>query len=264
MHLNGKVVLITGASEGIGAACATVFGRRGGQLSLVARKFQGTTAGGLITTGDLTDPAVRAAVVERTVERYGRIDVLVNNAGVGLYEPAHVADLVTARRMFELNFFAALDMIQLVSPYMKKARSGTIVNVSSIAGKVTLPWFTLYSASKSALCALTDGIRTELSRDGIHAMSVCPGYVQTGFQQHVLEGRPPELMGRLRAWAITAEECAEALVRGVERGARTVVTPRSGWLLIGLARLVPSLVEKQLANIYFKDHVHPTEARTGP
>ena len=85
--------------------------------------------------------------------------------------------------MWELNFFAPLDLIQRVAPAMKRQRSGFIVNVGSIAGKVTLPWFTLYSASKYAIGSLTDGLRMELRQFGIHTMTVCPGYVNTRFQQ---------------------------------------------------------------------------------
>src|ERR1019366_4580300 len=104
------------------------------------------------------------------------------NAGVGLYAPAGEATLRQTRAMFELNFFTVLALSQLVIPAMRKQRAGTIVNVSSIAGKVPLPWFTLYSASKYALCALTDGMRMELRGDGIHTITVCPGYVRTDFQ----------------------------------------------------------------------------------
>ena len=253
MEIRNKVVLITGASEGIGAACANAFRARGALLSLTARsEAKLRQAGGpeaLITAGDLTDPAVRRSVVKRTMERHGRIDILVNNAGVGVYQAAHTADPEKARQMFELNFFAPLDMIQLVVPQMKQRQSGAIVNVGSIGGKVTLPWFTLYSASKFAIGSLTDGLRMELKRFGIHCMTVCPGYVKTSFQQNVLAGDPPQLTGLRQKWAITPEQCAEALLRGVEREARTVVTPATGWLLVAASRLFPSVVEGRLADI---------------
>jgi short-subunit dehydrogenase len=186
-------------------------------------------------------------VVERTIERYGTIDVLVNNAGMGLYAPSWRASMNDARRLFELNLFTPLALTQLVVPYMRARRSGTVVNVSSIAGKVTLPWFTLYSASKYALGAWTDGLRMELKADGIHALTVCPGYVKTGFQSHVLAGAPPEKVLQGKRFAITAEQCARAIVRGVERNARTVVTPAAGWLFIIAERLFPSFVDARMA-----------------
>ena len=256
MHVEGKVVLITGSSEGIGAACAAAFRDRGATVVLTARSAEklGRVArsGELIIPADLTSHDGRVALIQQTLAHHGRIDILVNNAGVGLYIPAHRAPLAESREMFELNFFAPLHLIQLAAAEMKKQRSGAIVNVSSIAGKVTLPWFTLYSATKHALVSLTEGLRTELRRDGIHCMSVCPGYVKTHFQENVLGGRVPKaLTGLPRRWAVTPQECAAAIVRGLERGAATVVTPSTGWIFIGLSHIVPGVVRRVMENMYF-------------
>ena len=251
MRIEGKVALITGASRGIGAACAAELAARGARLSLVARSEQGLAAAGgpdaLATAGDITDEAVRARVVERTLERFGRIDILINNAGAGLYLPAWDTPPDEARRLFELNFFAPLAMARLVGPHMRAQGGGTIVNVSSVAAKATLPWLTLYSASKAALCALTDGLRVELAPYGIHAMAACPGYVRTGFQEHALAGKPPESVRKSRRFTITAEECARAIARGIEREARTVMAPRSAWLLVAAARLFPRQLDARFA-----------------
>jgi short-subunit dehydrogenase len=105
----------------------------------------------------------------------------------------------------------------------------------------------MYSASKYAVGALTEGLRMELRRDGIHAMLVCPGYVKTGFQEHVRGGRVPADVLRSRRYAVTAGECAVAIRRGVERHARTVMTPRAGWILVALGRLFPSIVQARMA-----------------
>jgi short-subunit dehydrogenase len=254
MKIDSKVVLITGASQGIGAACAREFRSRGARLSLTARSEdklkEVADANAVVTAGDLTDAVVRGRVVERTIERFGRIDILINNAGVGLYAPAWKAPLEEAHVLLELNFFAPLAMIQLVTPHMRERRSGMIVNIGSIAGKVTLPWFTLYSATKFALGALTEGLRMELAGDGIRTMVVCPGYVKTDFQAHALAGQAPDRLLKGKKFAITPEQCAEAVARGVERDARTVVTPAIAWALIGLQRLFPTLVERQMRKIY--------------
>ena len=124
-----------------------------------------------------------------------------------------------------------------------------IVNVGSIGGKMTLPWMTVYSASKYAVGSLTEGLRMELKRDGIRTMLVCPGYVKTGFQQHVTAGEAPEKVKQSRRFAVTAEECAVAIRRGVERDARTVLSPAAGWILVGLMRLFPSVVEGRMAEM---------------
>lgn len=253
MRCEGRVVLITGASEGIGAACAAAFRRRGARLSLVARSREKLEAVGggdaLVTAGDLTQPEVRRQAVESTLERYGRLDILVNNAGVGLYTPSWETPPEIARQLFELNFFAALELIRLAVPVMRRQGEGMIVNVSSIAGKVTFPWLTLYCASKYALNALGEGLRMELAGTGIRVLTVCPGHVLTGFPGNALEGRPPAAVTGRRWAAITAEQCAEAVVRGVEREARTVVVPRVGWLLVALARVAPWLLERPMIRL---------------
>jgi short-subunit dehydrogenase len=254
MRLDGKVAIVTGASEGIGAAITKGLQQRGAVVSLVARSEDKLRVVGgseaLITAGDLTDSATRASVVQRTIDRFGRIDLLINNAGVGLYAPSHLTPVDEARQLWELNFFAPLDLTQRAVVFMKQQRSGVIVNVGSIAGKMTLPWFTLYSASKYAIGSLTDGLRMELRSFGIHTITVCPGYVNTRFQQNVLHGTPPPLASPARKWAITPEKCAADIIRGIESGKRTVVTPASGWLLIALERLFPTLVDRQLERTY--------------
>src|SRR5580704_7867558 len=220
MRLDGKVVLITGASEGIGAACAAEFAAAGAHLSLTARSVEGLSrAGGpgaLITAGDLTAEVVRRRAVDQTLDRFGAIDLLINNAGIGLYGPSWNSSMDDARQLMELNFFALLGMIQLVTPHMRSRGAGTIVNVSSIGGKMPLPWMTIYSASKYAVTALTEGLRMELRIDGVKTMLVCPGYVTTGFQNSVLAGQAPESVMRARRQAITPAECAIAIRRGVE------------------------------------------------
>ena len=248
MDLRDRVVLITGASEGIGAACARAFRERGSRVVLTGRSSEKLArirvSDELVIAADLCDPAARSRIVEEALRRHGRIDVLVNNAGVGLYGPAWNSRDDESRRMWELNFFAPLELIRLAVPHMRERRAGTIVNVSSIAAKVTLPWLNLYSAAKSAMCSLTDGLRMELRADGIHVIAVCPGYVRTDFQKHVLgSARAPQRIANSRAFLITAEQCAEAIVRGVERGSRTVVTPRVGWAFVVFARLFPRVLD---------------------
>jgi short-subunit dehydrogenase len=186
--------------------------------------------------------------VDATLGRFGRIDILINNAGQGTYHSPLSASEEETRGIFDLNFFAPLGMARLVAPHMRRAGSGVIVNVGSIAGRVTLPWMTIYSASKFALGALTDGLRMELKRDGIHTINVCPGYVKTPFHEHAI-GEPPPAVARGKRMAISPERCAEAIARGVERNARTVVTPAWGWGFIWLERLLPSVIDSRLSHL---------------
>lgn len=253
MQIRNSVVLITGASQGIGAACARSLEQRGARLSLIARNAEKLASVGgpdtLRTAGDITHDEVRRTVVARTLERFGRIDILINNAGMGLYSAAWNAPMDDARGLFELNLLAPLALTQLVVAGMRARGRGAIVNLSSIGGKLTLPWFTLYSVSKFALGSLTDGLRMELKPYGIHAMTVWPGYVKTDFQAHAMGTRPPDSVRKGKRFAITADACAEAIARGIERDARNVVVPRIGWILVALARVMPAFVESRLVAI---------------
>jgi short-subunit dehydrogenase len=253
MQLDGKAVLITGASEGIGAACAAEFLRYGARVALTARSEEGLrrtagTPGAVVVPGDLTQESVRQEAVRRTIESFGAIDILVNNAGVGSFLPSWSAPLEEARRLMELNYFALLDMIRLAVPHMR-GRGGLIVNVGSIGGKVPLPWSTLYSATKFAVGALTEGLRVELRSAGVRTMLVCPGYVSTNFQSNAQAGEAPEGVMRARRFVITPGQCAVAMRRGIEREARTVVVPRVGWVLVALARLFPARTEAVMARL---------------
>jgi short-subunit dehydrogenase len=250
--LKDKVVIITGASEGIGAHLAAVLQKRGAHLSLIARDADKLAAvaapGDLVVPGDLTDDSVRSNLIAKTVARWGRIDVLINNAGRGSYYPASNAPLDEARALFELNFFAPLALAQLAAPHLRRTR-GTLVNVSSIAGQISLPWLPVYSASKFALAAITSAQRSELKRDGVHVMGVFPGYVDTDFQTHASGPRPPNLIAQGKRFAVSAEDCAQAIVEGIAHRKRMVVTPRAGWLLVWANRFLPSFVESRMERV---------------
>jgi short-subunit dehydrogenase len=247
-----KVVIVTGASDGIGAHTAFLLQKRGARLVLIARNKEKLAAvaspGDLVVAGDLTVPAVRAELMERTIDRFGRVDVLINNAGKGSYYTATATPIDEARAVFELNFFAPLDLARMAAPYLRQSR-GTLVNVSSIAGQISLPWLPVYSASKFALAAITSAQRAELRRDGVHVMGVFPGYVDTDFQDHASGPKPPARIAQGKRFAVSAPECAAAIVEGMERRKRTVVTPRSGWVIVWASRLFPALVESRLEGV---------------
>lgn len=247
MDLRDKVVLITGASSGIGAATARRFAAEGALLALTARSESDlqTVASSLETKAavfpfDLSEVERLGELVDAVRERFGRIDVLVNNAGVGLYRPSHESEPTEVRRLFEVNFFAPVELVRQAVPAM--AAGATIVNVGSIGGKVPLPWQTIYTASKYALHAYSDALRMELVNRSIRVLQVCPGYVGTGFSSHALAGEIPSSVRDHRPLKITPEQCADAIVQGVRKGKRTIVVPRMGWWLVLAARLFPRIV----------------------
>jgi short-subunit dehydrogenase len=246
---DGKVYIVTGASDGIGARLAAALRGRGARLVLTGRDEAKLRAAAgpndAAIAGDLLEEATRAAIVDRALTAFGKIDGLINNAGRGSYYPPSLAPLDDARGLFELNLIAPLHLAQLATPWLKQTR-GSLVNVGSIASCISLPWLPLYSASKFALASLSTSQRIELRRHGVHVMAVFPGYVRTDFQDHAAGSLPPNEIVKGRRFAVTPEECAEAIVRGIERRSNTVVTPRVGWLLICLNRLAPWAIESRM------------------
>jgi len=247
--LGGQHVLITGASSGIGAAVSKELERRGARIESISRR-----AG---IRADLALPAERAQAFDEALRRLGHIDVLINNAGAGAYAPSWRANLDEARLMFEINLFAAIDLTQRAVPGMLARKAGHIVNVASIASKVTLPWFTLYSASKAALEAFSSGLRVELRRTGVGVTLVCPGYVKTNFQSSVLSGTVPPRLAHSKRFASTPERVAAAIADGIERRARTVLIPGlAGWSFVAASKLLPSLIDARLGAMMEGDDDH--------
>lgn len=255
MTLEGRVVVVTGASMGIGEALARSCARRGAKLALAARspdrleKLASELGGRAIAIqADVTQYAGRTHIVEQTLASLGRIDVLVNNAGAGMYASTEATDPDEVRRLFELNVFAPLELVQAVLPHMKKT-GGQIVNVSSVAGHVGLPFMGAYCATKFALRAFNDAMRIELKPHGIHVIGVYPGRVRSQFQANVRGSRSSHPM-RWQAGGISSEECAEAIVRAVLRDRRDVVVPGRMRAVIDFANGFPGMMDRILARVF--------------
>jgi short-subunit dehydrogenase len=230
---NEKVVLITGASDGIGASCARLIGQLRAKLALTGlptAEFQDADHGSiLVIPGDITSEKTRAEIVRRTMSRFGRIDALINNAGVGQYGYPTEVDVEISKRMFDVNVFSALALTQLVVPQMKARRSGTIVNIGSVGGKVSLPWAVMYCATRWAQHCVDDSLHRELRGPGIHVMKVCPGIVDTNFRNHLLAGSAPRRVEDIRR-VVSPDDVAHAIITAVERKKRTVFIPKIGFI----------------------------------
>lgn len=182
-----EVVLITGCSTGIGRDLAQRLAQSGYTVVATARKvdtLQGLHAA-LKLPLDVTQPESIRQAVECTLERFGRIDVLVNNAGYAVCGTVEEISVEQVERMFAANVFGAMRMIQAVAPHMRRQRAGRIINVSSIAGKLSTPVNGAYSASKFALEALSDAARLELESFGVQVVLVEPGSIKTNFDATV-------------------------------------------------------------------------------
>lgn len=186
-----QVVVITGASAGIGEATArrlarggakvVLFGRRQERLDALARELDPSGTNVLAVAGDVTNDADRRKLVEETLRKFSRIDALVNNAGYGTRGPVEMAPIGLIRKNFETNVFALIALTQLVLPAMRERRSGCIVNIGSVAGRIARPLSSIYDSTKHALEALTDGLRGELRPFGVGVTLIRPGYILTEF-----------------------------------------------------------------------------------
>jgi short-subunit dehydrogenase len=251
MEMDGKVVVVTGASMGIGEAIAKVFADAGASVVLLsrdpvraeaARQRIGHTDRTLAMACDVRNREEIDRALAATLQHFKRVDVWINNAGVGIRDS--VADMQPSeyRELFETNFFGTIACLQAVVPAMRATGGGSIINISSVAGHIPVPFMAIYSASKFAVNALSKGARLELKRDKINVLTVCPGYVSTEFGAHVVANRqgtvrPPAMRG------ISADRVARATYRGYRQGKREVIVPWSMVPVIKLYQLFPGIVE---------------------
>ena len=199
MEISGKVVIITGASEGIGLATARIFSAEGSIVVLAARSAdrlneladelhrQGRKALPLPT--DMRQPDAVNRLIETAFRQYGRIDVLINNAGQAASGTVAEIDPDDFRKILELNVFGALSAIQAVIPKMRNGGGGLIINISSMVTKMHLPGLSAYAASKAALNMLSETARVELAPENIRVVTVYPRITATDFGKHSLGNR---------------------------------------------------------------------------
>lgn len=267
-NLDGQVVIVTGASAGIGEATArrlaregatvVMFARRSDRLDALKREIESEGGRALAVVGDITHESDRARLVRETLGAFGRIDALVNNAGYGRRGPIELVPIDDIRQNFETNFFSLIALTQLVVPVMRKQRSGRIVNVSSVAGRIARPLSSVYDSTKHALEAVSDGMRGELAPFGIKVIVIEPGFITTEFlgvanevSHETIENAGPyaesfeHLSGavqRLRKLAGRPEQIAELIFKAVAAKSPRARYAGPGHARFALAvkRLLPS------------------------
>jgi short-subunit dehydrogenase len=176
-----KTVLITGASRGIGLATATLLAQQGYKVFGTSRQPQSTTLNGFtLLQLDVCEESSAQRCVETVITQAGNIDVLINNAGHSLSGAVEEATAEDARQLFETNFFGIIRMTNAVLPHMRQAHAGHILNISSLAGIISVPYLGIYVASKHALEGYSASLRYELRQFGIHVSLIQPGDIQTG------------------------------------------------------------------------------------
>lgn len=230
----GTVALITGGSSGIGLAAAHAFARKGARLALVARR-RGPLEdaaieipGAIALAADISKEEEAERVVAETVARFGRLDVLINNAGMLLYKPMADCSMDEIRQLIDLNFFAQAYCSRAAIMVMRKQGQGHIVNVSSLAGRIGFPYLGYYSASKFALTGFSEALRQEVKPDGICVSLVHPGTVETAMTRQILDQARKK--GK-RVVAIQAAQAARAILCAVEQEKAEAFVPWAGKML---------------------------------
>jgi short-subunit dehydrogenase len=250
----GRVVILTGASQGIGLASARLLAKAGCRLVLAARRVEvlhrlsnQLNAAGHHTIAvptDLADPAQAAALVEKTVGIFGQLDVVINNAAIGLRDL--VADLQATehRQAFDVNYFGPVALIQAALPQLRaNPEGGLIINVSSIVGRRAMPGIGGYCASKGALQNLAESLRVELAGQKIRVSTIYPGVTATRFNDHALGGSQ---LGRGRLTGVPPERVARSILRTIEREPRDVYITLFDRLFVAVSLVWPGLMDRLL------------------
>jgi short-subunit dehydrogenase len=251
MEMAGKVVVVTGASMGIGEAIAQIFADQGASVVMLSRDASraeaarhrvGHTGRTLALACDVQHREEIDRALGLTLHHFDRVDVWVNNAGVGMRDTVADMEMPACRELFDTNLFGTIACIQAVVPAMREGGGGSIINISSVAGHIPLAFGAAYSASKFAMNAIGKAARLELQNDNIHLLTVCPGYVHTDFGQNMIavrrgNTRPKSVRG------ITAEKVARAAYDGYRKKKREVIVPWTMHPVIKLYQLFPGLVE---------------------
>lgn len=258
MELHGKVVVVTGASMGIGEAIAKIFAEQGASVVLLSRDSSRAEAardriGFLERTAAFSCDIRHSEEIDRvlalTLHHFQRIDVWINNAGHGLLDSVSQMDMPACREMFETNFFGAVIATQKVIPIMTQQGGGTIINISSVAGHIPLPFHAAYSATKFALNAMGKAARVEWKKHAIHVLTVCPGYVRTAFAENAARGHELKKVRPNSVRGVSPERVARATLRGYLKHKREVIVPWTMHIPVKLYQLFPGLVERAMGGM---------------
>ena len=249
-----RVIIITGASSGIGLASARHFGREGAKVVMAARSLGkleelapsvAPPERVLCVKCDVTVEADCRALIDATVARFGRIDILVNNAGLSMRAMFKDLDLSVIRRLMEVNFWGTVCCTKYALPYLLESR-GSVVGIISVAGYTALPARTGYSASKYAIRGFLDTLRIEHLRDGLNVLVFAPGYTASNVRKAALvsdgsaQGETPLEEGKL----MSAERCAELLARALRRRRSQVVLTPLGRVSVWMHDRFPRLMDR--------------------
>lgn len=266
--ISHKVIIITGASSGIGRACALAFAKRKCKIVLAARHedklkeveelIKPYNSNVLSIVADVSKEEDCKRLVQESFNKYHRIDVLINNAGISMRAIFDGVDLKVLRQVMDTNFWGAVYCTKYALPYLHKT-CGSIVGISSIAGKKGLPGRVGYCASKFALEGFLETVRIENMRKGLHVFTVCPGFTASNIRNTALvkDGSIQKESPRDEAKMMQPEEVAAAIVNGVIKRKRDIILTLQGRLTIFLNKFFPGWVDLLVYNHMRKEPDSP-------
>lgn len=266
--MKDKVVLITGASSGIGRALAFAFGREGANIAICGRKADalqqvtselqqaGITVFSLIA--DVSNEADVKQFIEQTIARFGRLDILINNAGISMRSMLVDTDPAVIQKVMDINFMGTVYATRYALPYIQQTK-GSIVGISSIAGYRGLPVRSGYSASKFAMNGFLEAVRTELLHSGVHVLTACPGFTTSNIRVSALDahGQAKGETMRDEDTMMSAEECADHILRAVKQRKRELILTTQGKLTVFINKWLPALADKLVFNTLAKEKDSP-------
>ncbi|MCO5934878.1 SDR family oxidoreductase [Mucilaginibacter sp. RB4R14] len=265
MKLKDNVVIITGASSGIGKALAIEFAQRGANLVLAARQYvtlcgiaqQLQTDYNIKAIAVQCDVAVEddcAALVKQTLLTFGKIDVLINNAGISMRALFKDVDLQVMKNLMDVNFWGTVYCTKHALAAITKTR-GSIVGISSIAGYKGLPGRAGYSASKYAMNGFLDALRVENLRTGVHIMVACPGFTASNIRNTALDknGSQQGESTLEEDEMMTAEVVARLIAKGIENRSRSLIMTFQGKLTVFLSKFLPAFLDKQVFKVFARE-----------
>lgn len=267
--MKDKVVIITGASSGIGLACAREFAHRGALVSVCARsadkleeiKREFDAAGHklLVTEADVSREEDCKRLIDNTVREFGKIDILINNAGMSMRALFVDLHLDVMRKLMDINFWGTVYCTKYALPYILEQK-GSVVGVSSIAGFIGLPGRAGYSASKYAMHGFLNTLRVENLRKGLHVLIVAPGFTASNIRKTALtadgsaQGETPRNENKM----MSAEEVALRISKAIQKRKRTLIlTFVEGKLTVFLSKWLPALVDKLSYNVMAREPDSP-------
>lgn len=269
--MNGKVVVITGASSGIGRALAIEYAKRGASLSLAARRIdllnelkeELKSVDILTTKTDVSSEAACRELIHLTFQHFGRIDVLINNAGLSMRALFDEIELVNFKQVMDVNFYGTVYCTKYALPHLIQSK-GSLVGIISVAGHVGLPARSAYSSSKFAIRGFLDTIRLENLYTGLHVLVAAPGFTASEIRKSALtaNGTPQGETPREEEKMMPADRCAYLVVNAIESKKRSLIlTLKEGKLSVFLGKFFPKLLDWLTFRHMAKEHDSPLKKK---